>query len=216
MKKKILLLLVLVIPSTIAFLMEYSTVNFKKLPYYGPKTVSKVNVKDTLYYSLLNHSDTNLAQFTYLKDTVKYPIIIVDFLLSERRKDLYNAGALIDALKYRYEKMSLVEVFVNANQTEMNDVKQVFANTLINYDKIHLQSYSLPNEKQFLDNTVFFQKPYYIDYNFMVLLDKKRRVRGYYDPRYAAEIKRMYEEFKHLKIHDEAKDTRSENKLEKQ
>jgi hypothetical protein len=50
----------------------------------------------------------------------------------------------------------------------------------------------------------------------MVLLDKKRRVRGYYDPRYAAEIKRMYEEFKHLKIHDEAKDTRSKNKLEQQ
>jgi protein SCO1 len=216
MKKKILLLLVLVIPSTIAFLMEYSTVNFKKLPYYGPKKVLNTNIKDTLYYSLLNHSDTNLAQFAYLKDTVKYPIIIVDFLLSDRKKDLYNAGALIDALKYRYEKMSLVEVFINANKTEIGDVKQLFSNTLINYDKIHLQTYTLDNEKQFLDQTIFFQKPYYIDYNFMVLLDKKRRVRGYYDPRYAAEIKRMYEEFKHLKIHDEAKDTRSENKLEKQ
>jgi protein SCO1 len=216
MRKKILLLLVLVIPSAIAFLMEYSKVNFKKLPYYGPKQVSSLNTKDTNYYSLLNASDSNLSQFPYLKDTTQYPIIVVNFLLDDRKGELYNAGALIDALKYRYERMSLVEVFINYNEQEGDKIKQLFSGNASNYKKMHLIPYNLSNEKQFLEKTVFLLKPYYIDYNFLVLLDKKRRVRGYYDPRYAAEIKRMYEEYKHLKIHDEAKETRKDNRLDKQ
>ncbi len=216
MRKKILLLLVLVIPSGIAFLMEYSKVNFKKLPYYGPKQVSTINIKDTSYYSLLNINDSNLEQLTYLKDTVNYPIIVLSFLLNDRKAELYNAGALIDALKYRYERMSLVDLFIHCDKSEMDNVGQLFSGTIGNYERMHLIPYQVENEKQFLDKTIFLQKPYYIDYNFLVLLDKKRRVRGYYDPRYAAEIKRMYEEFKHLKIHDEAKDTRTENRLDKQ
>ncbi len=216
MKKKILLLLILVIPSAIAFLMEYSQVNFKKLPYYGPKSVQNDKPKDTVYYSLLNHPDSNLLQFSYLRDTAQYPIIVVNFLLPERRKVLYNAGALIDALKYRYERLNFVESFMNVEQSGLDTASQILGDIVQNYKNLHLFSYSTLNEKQFLDRTFFFQKPYYIDYNFLILLDKKRRVRGYYDPRYAAEIKRMYEEFKHLKIHDEAKDTRTKNRLDKQ
>ncbi len=217
MKKKVLLLLILVIPSAIAFLMEYSQVNFKKLPIYGPKAAIKDRLKDTIYYSLLNHPDSNLTRnFSYLKDTVQYPIIVVNFLLQDRRKELYNAGALIDALKYRYERLSFIEAFMNVNQTGIDTASQILNDIIKNYKNVHLNSYQVNDEKQFLDRTFFFQKPYYIDYNFLILLDKKRRIRGYYDPRYAAEIKRMYEEFKHLKIHDGAKDTRRKNQLDKQ
>jgi hypothetical protein len=50
MKKKIILLTIILIPSLIYFFFELSEVNFKKMAYYGPKKVAQNG--DTLYYSL--------------------------------------------------------------------------------------------------------------------------------------------------------------------
>jgi hypothetical protein len=36
-----------------------------------------------------------------------------------------------------------------------------------------------------------------------MLLDKKRQVRGYYDGRYVAEIKRLIAEYQHLRLKEE-------------
>jgi hypothetical protein len=216
MKKKVLLLLVLVIPSAIAFLMEYSKVNFKKLPFYGPKANISLGGKDSNHYSLFQVKDSLLNIYPYLKDTNQYPILIFAQFLPERKSDLFNAGALIDAIKYRYEKLSLLEVFINYDNKDQGWMDKEIEKYQSIYKNIHLHATQSDNYKRLLDQSLFLEKPYYIDYNFLILLDKKRRIRGYYDPRYASEMKRMYEEFKHLKIHDEARDTRKENRLQKQ
>ena len=53
-----------------------------------------------------------------------------------------------------------------------------------------------------------------MDYSFFVLVDKNRNIRGYYDGRYIAEIKRLTEEYQHLRIKEEKEGMVSANKIE--
>ena len=54
-----------------------------------------------------------------------------------------------------------------------------------------------------LNKTYFQEKPIYIDYSFFVLVDVNRNIRGYYDGRYVSEIKRLIEEYQHLRLKEE-------------
>ncbi|MEO6302420.1 MAG: hypothetical protein ABIP51_04550, partial [Bacteroidia bacterium] len=49
----------------------------------------------------------------------------------------------------------------------------------------------------------FLQKPYFIDYSFFVLVDVNRNIRGYYDGRYVAELKRLIDEYQHMRLKEE-------------
>ena len=60
----------------------------------------------------------------------------------------------------------------------------------------------------------FKEKPIYIDYSFFVLVDKERHIRGYYDGRYIAEIKRLTEEYQHLRLKEEKELMINVNKIE--
>jgi hypothetical protein len=63
-------------------------------------------------------------------------------------------------------------------------------------------------------NKIFFkEKPYYIDYSFIVLLDKQRHIRGYYDGRYVSELKRLLGEYKHLRLKEEKNLLIQENEI---
>jgi hypothetical protein len=65
-----------------------------------------------------------------------------------------------------------------------------------------------------LNYSYFKEKPIYVDYSFFVLVDKNRNIRGYYDGRYIAEIKRLTEEYQHLRIKEEKEGMVSANKIE--
>lgn len=64
-----------------------------------------------------------------------------------------------------------------------------------------------------LNKTYFADKPYYVDYSFFILVDKKRHVRGYYDSRYVAEMKRMLGEYQHLIIKEQKQILIDDNKI---
>ena len=49
---------------------------------------------------------------------------------------------------------------------------------------------------------------------FFVLVDSKRHIRGYYDARYISEIKRLIEEYQHLRLKHEKKNLINQNKIE--
>ena len=53
----------------------------------------------------------------------------------------------------------------------------------------------------------------YIDYSFFVLVDENRNVRGYYDGRYVAELKRLIEEYQHLRLKEEKNNMLEKNKI---
>jgi hypothetical protein len=71
-----------------------------------------------------------------------------------------------------------------------------------------------PSSFDSLNYSYFKAKPYYIDYSFFVLVDKHRHIRGYYDGRYVSEIKRLMDEYQHLRLKEEKQDMLNQNKIE--
>ena len=65
-----------------------------------------------------------------------------------------------------------------------------------------------------LNKTYFYEKPIYVDYSFFVLIDKNRNIRGYYDARYVSEIKRITEEYQHLRLKEEKDQMVNSHKIE--
>ena len=71
-----------------------------------------------------------------------------------------------------------------------------------------------PSSFDSLNYSYFKAKPYYIDYSFFVLVDENRNIRGYYDGRYVAELKRLIEEYQHLRLKEEKNNMLKKNKIE--
>ena len=236
-RKRIILVCIILFPSLLYFLFELTQANFKKMAYYGPKTVSAKG--DTVYYSVPDISfATNLKTSTQkakdkdgievtvkaLKsdscsiDTINYPVYIILFLDSSLRKDGYKLKALIDYVQYKAKELKDVPVFFvsdcnaafNYDVVENKELKGDFDSLKINLPSFHPL---LINGKT--ANQAYFKgKPYYVFNYFAVLVDKHRHIRGYYDPNQNSEVKRLVQEYKHLKTKDEYANTLKQNDLE--
>lgn len=204
--KKWLLLVILILPSTIWLILETSTINSRKLPIYGPRKFIAVN--DTDYYEvndqfyLTTNQDSSkpiLTKFT----TDEYPLYAIMFIKDSYKKSDLRLSGLWEYLNYKKQKIEHIPFILmteseNGKSEIQEDLtkltegnKNIFFRT---WDKLSFDS---------LNKTYFLEKPYYIDYSFFVLVDVNRNVRGYYDGRYVAEIKRLTEEYQHLRLKEE-------------
>ncbi len=202
--KRWLLLLIIGFPSTFWLLLETSTINSKKLPYYGPK---KLNGADTVYYSVksvdfFSIQNQNLIYKNF--DSVNYPVLALCFVKENYKKDGYRNGGLSDYTQYKkddIEKIPLLLIYpkIDSINTVANNLKDTLKITLSNIEQCYWRKSSFDS----INYYYFKEKPVYIDYSFIVLLDKQRHIRGYYDGRYVAEIKRLLQEYKHIRLKEE-------------
>jgi hypothetical protein len=203
-KSKLILFLIILFPSAFWLILETSTINSSKLLYYGPKTL---NGTDTVYYSvgdLKFNTIVNQSISQKLFDTINYPLMTVCFMQPKYIKDNYRLEGLLDYTIHKKSEISelpLLFLFPIADSS-----------TTIEYNLRDSLKIDLPNieqgywKKSSFDsiNIMYFKsKPSHVDYSFIVLLDKKRNIRGYYDGRYAMEIKRMLSEYQHLRLKEE-------------
>lgn len=210
--KKLLLLLIILLPSLMWTILELSTINTSKLPHYGPK---KVVGKDSVFYSVAptfkTLKDNRLE--TIDLDTANYPLFVACFIQEKYKKDNYRLAGLSEYAQYKREKIKHIpfvivtpcdgdsscfrefEKMTVGNQ----NIRNLFWNTA-SYDSLNL--------------SFFKEKPYYVDYSYMVLVDSKRNIRGYYDARYVSEIKRLIEEYQHLRLKEEKKTLINNTKIE--
>lgn len=237
-KKRILLVTIILLPGLIYFLFELTQANFKKMAYYGPKTLNAKG--DTVYYSVPNiyfdknlkalkdtssHADgvvaTELELYkadTTVIDTTNYPVYIILFLDRGLKKDGYKLEALYDYVQYKPEEFKNVPIFFVSNLTHAlgnykitnKELKGDFDSLKINLPDFH----PLLIEGKEAKEAYFYKKPYYVFDYFAVLVDKHRHIRGYYDPHQNSEIKRLIQEYKHLKTKDEYANTLKQNELE--
>lgn len=213
--KKWLLLLIVLFPSVFWLILETSTINSKKLPYYGPK---HYNGHDTDYYTL---GQINLPTISAngisskLFDTIQYPIMAVTFIRERYSNENYRLEGLLDYTMHKREDIDKIPFLIVFPKT----IDTIPTPTFNLRDSLKIQ---LPNVEQCFWNvksydslnvTFFKEKPIYIDYSFIVLLDKRRNIRGYYDGRYSAEVKRLLSEYKHLRIKEEKKLMIQENQI---
>ncbi len=203
--KKWLLLLILALPSTMWLILETSTINSKKLPFYGPRKVVAAN--DTIYYNVtdsfysLDQKDSLPHLETLSKE--KYPLYALMFIKDEYKKNDLRLAGLWEYLNYKKQKIEhipfiLITASENGRSEMQNDLKKI---TEVN-SNVHFYTW---NKQSFdsINNSYFVQKPYYIDHSFFVLVDINRNIRGYYDGRYVAEIKRLIDEYQHMRLKEE-------------
>jgi len=199
--KKWLLLLIIAFPSLFWLILETSTIKSKKLPYYGPKQTIKAG--DTLYYTVNTtfyapSGEQNNRQLIKASDGA----FILSLLHPNYRKEAYRLDGFWEYLNYKKEKIAQIPfVFISPAETDsinIPDELQAFKkHKLIRFMQWSNSSYDS------LWKTYFKEKPYYIDYSFFVLVDGQSHIRGYYDIRYASEMKRLIEEYKHLRLKEE-------------
>lgn len=206
--KKLILLLIILFPSVFWLLLETGTINSRKLPYYGPKTL---NGKDTVYYSLNEIRFPVAADKTIewkLFDTTNYPLVAITFLKPKYSNENYRLDGLLDYTQYKKGDIEHIPMILMFPENGFN-LKDSLRITLSNID----QAYWKESSYDSLNVSFFRQKPSHVDYSFIVLLDKKRRIRGYYDSRYSAEIKRLLGEYQHLRIKEEKNLMLKENEI---
>ena len=246
--KKIVLLLIILIPSLIYFLFELSEANFKKMAFYGPKALGEKG--DTVYYALpesavefneifLNKETSgsgNVSFNTPLNESSvnKNKAFIAILLKPESKAKL---ARLLEYEKYKGNKMKDVPIMiVNTSISDLPDLDSSKSAYQINYSKKYLADslgiktdnfhmvftknkdfWKVPgltfNYEKYT-SSYFNQKPEHVFDYFAVIVDKDRHIRGYYDPTYISEVKRMIEEYKHLVIKDEHADMQITNKIE--
>ena len=123
--KKLLFFVILLFPALLKIILEFTTVNSKKLPFYGPK---KVENNDTVFYQVnsvfkknsnLDSNKTNLTPFTI--DTVNFPLYAVCFIKPSYKTDNYRMAGLSEYVQYKKDKIKLVPFFIVTPTNEIND-----------------------------------------------------------------------------------------------
>ena len=203
--KKWLLLLIIVFPSLFWLILETSTINSRRLPFYGPKVIRGKG--DTVYHKVTDRfysqkADGALNTEVTAIDTTEFPLYAIMLINDTYRPDSYRLTGLWEYLTYKKQKVEHIPfILVTEHDGEKsqayNELKRLSSSTNVYFYAWKKQGFDS------LIKTYFAGKPYYIDYSFFMLIDRNRNVRGYYDGRYVSEIKRLIEEYQHLRLKEE-------------
>jgi hypothetical protein len=213
-KKRLILFLIILFPSAFWLILETSTINSSKLLYYGPKIL---NGKDTVYYSVgdlkFKTISNNFLEQKFF-DTLNYPLVTVCFMQEKYSKENYRLEGLLDYTIHKKTELSELPLVLLFPQSDSSDKITYNLKDSLKIDLPTIeQSYWKRSSFDSLNIMFFKSKPSHVDYSFIVLLDKKRNIRGYYDGRYAMEIKRMLSEYQHLRLKEEKKNLLRENEI---
>ncbi len=208
--KKWLLLLIIAFPSFFWLILETSTINSRKLPVYGPKKV--IAPGDTIYYQVPDKFHSIKSDTSEALTQQDFPLYAVVFIHEKYRQDSYRLTGLWEYLNYKKEKVIhipfvLVTSVNSGTSATYEDLKK-----LGDHKNVHFFQESNKRHDS-LVKVYFKEKPYYIDYSFFILVDANRNIRGYYDGRYVSELKRLIEEYQHLRLKEEKKLLIKENEI---
>src|ERR1700741_1588093 len=96
--KKLILFLIILFPSLFWVILEFSTINTRKLPHYGPRTLDG---KDTVFYkvtsalkTLTTGNDSALNGFP--NDSKENPLYAVCFIKQSYKTDNYRMAGLTE------------------------------------------------------------------------------------------------------------------------
>lgn len=212
--KKLLFFVILLFPALFKIILEFTTINSRKLPYYGPKVLAGA---DTVYYRVTDSfgrlQDSALAPVTL--DTTNYPLFAVCFIKSAYKNDNYRLAGLSEYAQYKKDKIRHIP-FIIVTPYEAGADSSGFAglSQLQEGNKDILPLRWPQRSFDSLNLSFFKEKPIHIDYSFFVLVDKDRHIRGYYDARYVSEIKRLTEEYQHMRLKEEKEKVIKINQVE--
>ena len=212
-KKKILLLAILVFPGLLYFFLELSQANFKKMPHFGPKQFNS-DKKDTAYYRVETSGLLNSSLNEIKLDTNKYPVFLIAFLDEQLRNKGYKLSSFLDYTQHEPDKLNYIDIFLVTSFDSLNGFRNIKDELKIKNKDIN-ELYCPAEKFNDVRQKFFTEKPAHVFPYFFVLVDKQRNIRGYYDPSFVSEMKRMIQEFEHLKLRDEKAKLIQKNTIEK-
>lgn len=204
LKKGLILFAILVLPSIGYVLLTRGKNNFRHLLFYGPKELAS-NGKDTLYHTLPEFSFTNQEGKTISSETdLKNKIIVADFffvtcpsICPKMTAGLFKVQKKFESLReLRILSFSVnpdhdsVSVLANYGKTHMVNPRKWFlltGNKKQIYD-LARKGFLLPVQEGNGDSNDFIHSEQ------VVLLDKERHIRGFYDGTDPNEIDRLNDE----------------------
>lgn len=212
--KKWLLVLIIIIPSALWVILESSTINSRKLPFYGPKKV--IAKGDTAYYSVTDEFFQKKINDTIISskkiNATDFPIYAIMFIKSSYINDSYRLVGLWEYLNYKNDKIENIPIFLVTELENKDTPTQDTLQPLCTNKNVQFLAWK-KNSFDSISSTYFNQKPIYIDKSFFVLVDENRHIRGYYDGRYVAELKRLIDEYKHLRLKEAKQKLIDENAI---
>lgn len=207
--KKWLLLFIILLPSLFWVILESSTINSYKLFYYGPKTISASG--DTVYYQVPDVEFQALNKNVSKNPNKDFPLYVIMFIKNDYKKDAFRIAGLWEYANYKKEKIEHIPFILI---TEDTNGKSETYDSLKTLTADNIRFLSLPAEKYDSINKLYFkEKPIHIDYSFFALVDANKNIRGYYDGRFAAEIKRLGDEYKHMRLKEEKEKILKSNEI---
>jgi hypothetical protein len=195
--KKFLVLVIIFLPGIFWVFFEKVKINSVRLNYYGPKEIRGKG--DTLFYQIPSFDGLSDSSATILLPLhLKY------------QKDQYHCQSLIETILYRAEKLKGIPVcFIS------NDSITISLYTKVSEHKKDTK-YLLLSDSLFSKyvSAFYLNKPFYVFDYFALLTDKERHIRGYYNVQFADEVKRMIQEYQHLRLKEEAKSLKDAHTIE--
>ncbi len=203
--KKSILILILIFPSLLYFLFELSEANFTRLPFYGPKTIAAN--RDTVYYALKPQLYNFKIGNKYTSDSIKFPVYAIKFISKEESKEAFHLGQLSEIIRIKPSELKNVNLVIASEKVD----SQIINDLNLSHPSITY----VTGDKTNFETSYMLGKPYYVNNGFIILIDKARRIRGYYNGNYADEVKRFVKEYQHLTLRDEQKTIKENTKIER-
>jgi hypothetical protein len=186
--KKWLLVLIIAFPSLFWLILETSTINSRRLPFYGPKKViakgdTSYHIVNDRLYVLSNIDSAGLIPQTV--DTTNFPLYAIIFIRDTYRPDSYRLTGLWEYLNYKKQKIQHIPFILVTEYDKGRSIAYEELKKLSTSKNVHFYTWK-KNSFDSLAKTYFVEKPYYIDYSFFLLVDQNRHIRGYYDGSYVS------------------------------
>ncbi len=227
MKKRLTLILVLFLPILIYVYFALGVPKAFRAPFFGPRHAIQVTDKngnpkiDTSYYSIpeFHFNTTGLQQFD--SKTLDGNLYIALFVNPDSMKSvlpIFAEDIILNRMSYNYARF----VFFYPGDSAGNPLQNSpdFAKEMkLGLDTaftlfVPAQSFDTLHNNQFFIPDPSRKKNPWQSWSDAVLIDHKGRIRGYYNIRYAAELKKMKEDVRFIKFRDEASETLENSKVE--
>lgn len=210
-KKVLVLLTILVFPSLFYLVLKSAKHNVESLDYFGPKTTGENG--DTVYHMIPRFSFTNQYGKTISNKDTEGKIYVADFIFTTCQTICPKMSTQMSGLQEKTKEMEDV-IFLSHTVDPENDSVPV----LLDYAK---KMGARENKWHFLtgNKTELYEiarKGYlvtamegdggpddFIHSEKFLLIDKKGRIRGFYDGTDPKEIKRLTDEIKVLKFEEQ-------------
>ncbi len=227
MKKRLTLITVLILPVLIYIYFALGVPRTFRAPFFGPRHAIQVKDKDgnpktdTAYYSIpeFHFNTTGTQQFdSKTLDGNLYLALFVNPDSMASTLPIFAEDIRLNRMSYNFARF----VFFFPGDSSGNPLPHApnFATEMkLGFDTaftlfVPAQSFDTLHDNQFFIADASRKKNPWQSWSDAVLIDRLGRIRGYYNIRYAAELKKMKEDIRFIKFRDEAVETLENSKVE--